>query len=88
MAQWMRGCLPMQETWVQSLVQEDSKDVTKPMYHNCWGHALEPKGQNFWAQGAAATEAGAPQGERPPQWEACTPHLESSTHSSKLRKDG
>ena len=41
--QWLRICLPMQEMWVQSLVQEDSTchgvtrlmcPDTEPMYHN------------------------------------------------------
>ena len=63
MAQWMRVCLPMQETWVPSLVQEDSKAVTKPMYHNCRVHALERESQNFWAHGAATTETCAQPGE-------------------------
>ena len=37
-AQWIRICLPVQGTWVQSLVWEDStcRRATKPM------HALEP----------------------------------------------
>ena len=78
MSQWMRVCLPMQETWVQSLGQEDSKAVTKPMYHNCWVHVLEPESQNFWAHGAASTETCAWQGVRPPQWEACTPQLRAA----------
>ena len=34
--QWLRICLPMQETWVWSLVQEDSacREVTKAVHHN------------------------------------------------------
>ena len=35
MAQWLRICLPMQETKVRSLIQED------PMHHD-WACALEP----------------------------------------------
>ena len=36
MAQWLRIRLPMQETWVQSLVQEDPtcRGATKPVRHN------------------------------------------------------
>ena len=35
-AQWLRIRLPMQGTWVQSLVQEDPtcRVATKPMCHN------------------------------------------------------
>ena len=35
-AQWQRICLPMQGTWVRSLVQEDPTchGATKPMRHN------------------------------------------------------
>ena len=33
---WLRICLQMQGTWVQSLIQEDSMchEVTKAMQHN------------------------------------------------------
>ena len=50
----------MQETRVQSLVQEDP---TKPMHHNYWACALEPATANL-----ARLRACAPQ-EKPPQWE-------------------
>ena len=35
-ARWLRICLPMQETWVRSLVREDYtwQRATKPMCHN------------------------------------------------------
>ena len=35
-AQWLRICLPVQETWVRALVREDSTchRATKPMSHN------------------------------------------------------
>ena len=41
--QWLSGkriCLPMQETWVRSLVQADptGRRTTKPMPHNYWSH--------------------------------------------------
>ena len=45
MAQWLRICLPMQGTGIQSLVREDSTScgATKPTCYNCWGLlALEP----------------------------------------------
>ena len=34
--QWLRICLPMQGTWVRSLVQEDPPchGATKPVHHN------------------------------------------------------
>ena len=59
-AQWLRICLPMQGTWVQSLVREDptGHEATKPVHHNYW---------------ARAPRARAPQQEKPPQWEAHAP---------------
>ena len=40
--QWLRIPLPMQGTWVQPLVQEDSMchGATKPVCHNFWAHML------------------------------------------------
>ena len=45
MAQWYRICLPVQETWVRILIQEDSTrhGATKPMPHNYRACAPEPK---------------------------------------------
>ena len=42
--QWLTIHLPMQETWVLSLLQEDSTccGAPKPMLHNYWAYALEP----------------------------------------------
>ena len=42
--QWLTIHLPMQETWVLSLLQEDSIccGAPKPMLHNYWAYALEP----------------------------------------------
>ena len=50
-AQWLRNCLPMQGTWVRSLVQEDPtcRRATKPVCHNYWARALEHASHNFWA---------------------------------------
>ena len=50
-AQWQRIHLPMQETWVRSLVWEDPtcSGATKPVYHNYWARALEPRSRNYWA---------------------------------------
>ena len=50
-AQWLRIHLPMQGTWVQSLVWEDPTwhGATKPMCHNYWVCALEPVSHSYWA---------------------------------------
>ena len=50
-ALWLRICLLMQGTRVQSLVQEDPTccGPTKPMHHNYWACALEPVSHNYWA---------------------------------------
>ena len=49
--QWLRICLPMQGTRVQSLVWEDSTccGTTKPVHHNYWACAPEPACHNYWA---------------------------------------
>ena len=41
--QWLRICLPVQKTWIPSLVQEDSTlcRATKPMCHNSRAHIPE-----------------------------------------------
>ncbi len=71
-AQWLRVHLPMQETRVRALVQEDPtcRGKIKPVCHNDWACALEPASHNYWAH---APRARAPQQEKPPQWEACAP---------------
>ena len=48
--QWLRIHLPMQETWVWSLVWEDPTchRATKPMHHNYWACNLEPVNHNYW----------------------------------------
>ena len=45
--QLWRNHLPMKETWVWSLIQEDL--TTKPMHHNYWASALEPGNLNYWS---------------------------------------
>ena len=42
--QWIRFLQPMKETWVQSLIQEDSTCcvATKPVHHNQRAYPLEP----------------------------------------------
>ena len=63
----------MQGAWVRSLVQEDPTcwGATKPLCHNYWARALEPH---------------AVQQEKPAQWEAHAPQLESSPCSLQLEK--
>ena len=58
MSQWYLIHLPVQETQVRSLVQEDPTCVgtTKPMRRNRWPCALEPGSQNCWARAPAAQE--------------------------------
>ena len=55
-ARWLRICLPMQETRVWALVQEDPtcRGATKPEHHNYWGRALEPASHNYWTREATA----------------------------------
>ena len=59
-AQWLRICPPVQGTRVRALVREDPtcRGATGPVSHNYW---------------ACASGAGAPQQERPRQWEARAP---------------
>ena len=49
--QWLRIRLPMQGTWVQSLVREDPTccGATKLVCHNYWACALEHASHNYWA---------------------------------------
>ena len=49
--QWLRICLPMQETQVQALVQEDPTccRATKPVSHNYSACTLEPTSHNYWS---------------------------------------
>ena len=86
-AQWLRIRLPMQGTWIWSLVQDDPtcRGATKPVHHNYWACALEPMSLNYWAHEpqllnpwATTTEACTPRAcappqEKPPQWEAHAP---------------
>ena len=73
--QWLRICLPMQGTWVQSLVREDPtcRGATRSVCHNCW--ACEPQLLSPRATAAEAhvPRARAPQQERSLQWEARAP---------------
>ena len=76
--------LPMQETWVQSLIWEDPTchGAIKPMCHNYWACALEPESWKYWAHVLQLLKpehprAHAPKQEKPPKWEARVPQLES-----------
>ena len=82
---WWLSCLPIQETWVWSLIWEDPTchGAAKPMHHNYWACALESGSCNYLThipQLLKPVRPGAqsPQQEKPPQWEACAPRLEGS----------
>ena len=92
MVQWLRICFLIQETQVWSLVWEDSTchRATKPPCCNYWTHALEPMSRNYQAHmpllKPAHPTACALQQEKPPQWEARAPKLETSPGLSQLEK--
>ena len=81
-----------EETWVQSLIQEDPPcdGATKPVCYNCWAYAPEPRSHNFWAHKPQLKPV--PPGvhalkqEKSLQWEALSLQLESSPHLLKLKK--
>ena len=80
----VKSCLLMEETWVQSLVWEDptSTEATKPMHHNYWAGALEPRSLNHWAHVLQLLKPEQPrahalQREKPLEGEACTLQLPS-----------
>ena len=62
MVQWIRICLPMQETQVRSLVQKDPTCIgeARPGHHSRWACILEPRSRNYSAHVS--------QRERSPQW--------------------
>ena len=76
--EWLRICLSVLGTLVQTLVWEDPMccRATKPMCHIYWACALEPSCCNYCCR--HTIEASAPQ-EKLLQWEACTPQLECSS---------
>ena len=49
--QWLGICLPIQGTWVQSLVWEypTCHGAAKPTSHNYWASTLESVSCNYWA---------------------------------------
>ena len=83
----------MQETWVPSLIWEDPTwhGAATLVCHNYWACALEPGNRNYGAHVPQLLKpkhprARALQQEKPPQWEANTPQLESSPHFPQLEK--
>ena len=71
---------------VWSLVQDDPicHRVAKPVCHNHWSRALEPRSRQLLK--VVCPKAWAPQQEKPPQWEACVPQAESSSPLLQLEK--
>ena len=91
MAQWLRICLPMQGTWVRSLVREDPtyRGATKPVRCNYWAYALEPTSHNYWAREpqllsprATTTEVRVPQLLKPAHLEPVLHTREATTMRS------
>ena len=85
---WLSGkkvCLPMQETWVRSLVQEDLTccRATKPVDHNYWACAPGPGSHSHWSAHASSLCSAK---KKPPQWEACALQLEGRPCSAQLEK--
>ena len=74
----------MQETWVQSLMEDNPSclGATKFKGHNYWNYALKPRGCNYWS----LRDQDVPQQEKPLQWEARSPQLEYSPHSQQLEE--
>ena len=73
-AQWLRIFLPMRETWVWSLVQEDPTcwGAAKMVFHSYWASAPDPGDCSYWAHMLQALKpakprACAPQEEKPPR---------------------
>ena len=78
----------MQETQVQSLIQEDPTchEAAEAVHHNYWACAREPRSHNYWAHVLQVLKpklprACAPQQEKPLQWEAQT--ATKTQHSQK-----
>ena len=78
--QWWRIYLPVQENMSSSLVWEDPTccGATKPTSCNSWAQVLQLLKSSLAER--------ALQQEKPLQWEARAPQLESSPHSMQLEK--
>ena len=91
-AQWKRIHLPAQETWVQSLIQEDPTcyrtslctTTTEPVLLSPCSATTELPCRQLLRPACPRTHA--PEQEKLPQWEALAPHLESSPCSPQLQK--
>ena len=77
---WMGIHLPMQGTWVWSLVWEDStwRGQLKPMCHNYWAHVPQLLSPCAGTTEACASRARALQQEKPPWCKAHALQLENS----------
>ena len=87
----VKNLLPMQETLVWSLIQEDPtrSRATRPERHNYWACALEPRNHNYWAhtlqspsftaREATATRSPYPEMSSSP----CSPYEEKSPCSNR-----
>ena len=58
--QWIRICLPMQGTWVRSLVWEDPTCFGATMPVHLYYQAPEPENCNYWAQVLQLLKASCP----------------------------
>ena len=96
-AQWLkkkkkeRKKSPRANTGDVTLSPDPGRSHTLHNQAHCWACALEPGQPQLLSAPAAMTETHVPQGlcpqpEKPPQWEAHTPQLESSLHSPQLEK--
>ena len=85
---------PMQETQVQSLVQEDPtcQGATKYAHHNYWAYGLQSRSCDYWIHHIPQLlkpmhpRVCAQQQEKPPWWGAHTPQLEGIPISPELEK--
>ena len=80
----------MQESWVWSLIWDDSTchGATKPVCYNYWACAVDPGNCNYWVHVPQLLKPKCPgahalQTERPLQWGACTPQWERSPCSNR-----
>ena len=87
MTPWQRICLPVQKTEFQSLIQKNPTCLraTKPASHNYWVWAQDPQALSPRpaAPGPVCPGARAPRQEKPLQWDARTPQLESGPYSPR-----
>ena len=91
--QWSRVCLPMQEIWVWSFIQEDPTchGATKLVCHIYWTCAPKPRNHNCWAHTLQLLKpprprTGTQKQQKPPQGEAWASQLESGPSSPQQSK--